>query len=192
MKTYYTFLLLLLISFTGFAQDKKFSVEVNYPLATSNGFENFTGIASASIKYRFAHGELFQYGASFTFDFLKAKLPYDNRDLDRNYFFYHANGFAEMTIPSAEKIHPFVGAGFTYVSYEYEYFTITGPFTSVETINEKDPGFNLKLGIQYDFTTSFFMQAYYHYIRAFNKNDFNDETIGRNYNQFKFGLGLRF
>lgn len=192
MKTNYTLIILFLISLNVFSQDKKFSIEINYPLAISNGIENFTGIADASIKYRFAEGELFKYGASLTFDYLKAKLPFNNQDLGRNYFFYHANGFAEMTIPSAEKIHPFVGAGFTYVSYEYEFFRAVDGFTTVETIKENDPGFNLKLGIQYDFTSSFFMQSYFHYIRTFNKSDFNDETIGVNYNQVKFGVGLRF
>ncbi len=192
MKTNYTLLLLILVSLTTYAQDKKFSIEVNYPLAISNGIENFTGIADASIKYRFTEGELFKYGASFTFDYLKAKYPFNNQDLGRDYFFYHVNGFAEMTIPSAEKIHPFVSAGFTYVSYEYEYFRGFDGFTTIETIKEKDPGFNLKLGIQYDFTSSLFIQSYFHYIRSFNKNEFFDETIGVNYNQVKFGLGYRF
>ncbi|PID69838.1 MAG: hypothetical protein CR985_03735 [Flavobacteriales bacterium] len=193
MKTNYIFILLILMSFTSFAQNKKFSVEANYPLAISNGFEDVNGIVDASIKYRFAEGELFKYGASFTFDYLKEKLPFNYQDLDKDYFFYHVNGFTEMTIPSAEKIHPFVGVGFTYVICKYEYFnSMDHLFDIAETEKEKNPGFNFKLGIQYDFTNSFFVQSYFHYIRSFYKSRFNNETIGINYNQVKFGIGFRF
>ncbi len=192
MKTNRIFFLLIFISITSFSQDKKFSFEINYPLAISNGIENFTGIADANIKYRFAEGELFKYGASLTFDYLKANLPFNSEDLARDYFFYHINGFAEMTIPSAERIHPFVGAGFTYVSYEYEYIRGVNGFSTIETKKERDPGFNLKLGIQYDFTSNLFIQSYFHYIRSLRKSEFDDGIIGINYNQVKFGIGLRF
>ena len=79
-------------------------MEVNYPLAISNGFENFTGFANANFKYRFTKGELFNYGASLTFDYLKIPSQFGYQDLDGNYFFYHVDGFAEITIPSAQKI----------------------------------------------------------------------------------------
>ncbi|TCL63378.1 outer membrane protein with beta-barrel domain [Mariniflexile fucanivorans] len=191
MKTNYTLVLLFFISLTTFSQNKRFSLEVNYPLAMSNGFENLSGIIDASINYRFAKSELFNYGASVTFDYLKGDLRFSNQDLNRNFFFYHVDGFTEMTIPSAEKLHPFAGAGFTYLDYDYQYLSGTNEFPTIKTRKEKDLGFNIKLGVQYDFTNSLFIQAYFHSIRTFNKSDFNNETIGVNYNQLKFGLGIR-
>ncbi|MFD0991480.1 outer membrane protein [Mariniflexile jejuense] len=192
MKTKHTLVFLFFISLTTFSQNKKFSVEVNYPLGMSNGFENLSGIIDASINYRFATSELFSYGASVTFDYLKGDINFSNQDLNRNFFFYHFDGFAEMTIPSAEKLHPFAGAGLTLLNYDYQYLSGTNEFPTIETRKEKDLGFNIKLGIQYDLNNNLFIQTYFHSIRTFNKSDFNNETIGVNYNQLKIGLGLRF
>ncbi|MEW4924911.1 outer membrane beta-barrel protein [Algibacter sp. 2305UL17-15] len=192
MKTKHRLVFLFFISLTAFSQNKKISFEVNYPLAMSNGFENLSGIIDASINYRFVKSELFRYGASVTFDYLKGNLHFSNQDLNRDFFFYHVDGFAEMTIPSAEKIHPFAGVGFTYLNYDYQYLSGTNEFPTIKTRKEKDPGFNLKLGMQYDFTNSLFIQAYFHSVRTFNKSNFNNETIGVNYNQLKFGFGFRF
>ncbi|TYP73552.1 outer membrane beta-barrel protein [Aquimarina intermedia] len=192
MRKIYVLLTLCLLSISSFSQDKKFSIEANYPLAISNGYEKFTGIVNGSFKYRFAKSKLFQYGASLTFDYLKSTVPFSYEDLKTDYFFYHINGFAEMNIASAKNFHPFIGIGFTYLSYEYEFYYTYYEFDNIETRRANDLGMNFKLGAQYDFTSVFFIQTYFHYIRTFNDNNFNNETMGVNNNQLKLGLGFRF
>lgn len=187
MKINYSLLILFFISFTAFSQDKKVSVEFNYPIELTNEYEKVKGIAGGGIKYRFINSELFSYGASFTVDYLKDNYFW-NEPL--TYLYFHINAFAEMTIPTAEKIHPFAGAGYTLVNYDSLFI---GSF-QYATQRKNDYGFNLKFGIQYDFTNSFFVQSYFHYIQTYNESFiegqvYNDSVKTK---QVKFGLGYRF
>ncbi|PID68008.1 MAG: hypothetical protein CR968_03805 [Flavobacteriia bacterium] len=188
MKKIYIFLMLFLVSLTVFSQNKKFSVEVNYPLAFSE-FVKFTGIVDAGLKYQFTTNESINYGASFTFDYLKADR---DRDFVRDYLFFHVNGFSETIIPSLNKIHVFFGAGFTYVTHDSISFFHTDDYTDVIKDKENDSGFNLKFGAQYDLSSRFFVQSYYHFIRTYDKSRISDNIFKIHYNQVKLGVGVRF
>ena len=193
MKTYYIALFLIVITVSSFSQNKRFSVEANYPLALSNGIEKITGVADISFKYRFIKKEVVSVGASLTFDYLKSELPYNFSNLNRDYFFYHVNAFAEITIPGAEKLHPYVGAGFTYLMSDYEYLQSRNQLTTIGVEKRNESGFNLQFGIQYDITSALFVQSYFHYINTYVKTDFTDnKALSVNYDLIKFGLGVRF
>lgn len=76
MKNKITLIALLLLSFSAISQDKKFSIDVNYPLSLdSNEFQKVNGIIDGSFKYRFKESTSMTIGASYTFDFLLENQP---------------------------------------------------------------------------------------------------------------------
>lgn len=196
MKKNCILLLLLACSFGVFSQTKKFSFEINYPISLSSGYEKSTGIADGSLKFRFLERELFNVGADYTFTYVQNKVPSFYDEMKRNFFFHHVDLFATLNIASAPKLHPYASLGFTYSVYEYHYYYVQDDFdpnfTRIENKKEKDPGYNLKIGLQYDLSQSFFLQTNFHYIRTFNKNELIDENYGINYNQIKIGAGFKF
>ncbi len=154
MKKFVT-MLLLLFATTTFSQNKNFSVEVNYPFGFSNGMQRYIGIAEGNFKYWFLKKEMLNIGAAYTFTFMKSNFAEYYNDLDRNLFFHHINGVAELNIASVPNLHPYVAFGFTYASYNYEYYYTYDDFTTIKKQKESDPGFNMKLGVQYDLSNSF-------------------------------------
>ncbi|WP_053990460.1 outer membrane protein [Mangrovimonas sp. TPBH4] len=192
MKTNYVFLFFLFVSLHIFSQERKSSLEINYPLAFDEGYREFKGIIDVGYKYRFSEAELFVYGASLTFDYIQGSHRFSNEDLKRNYYFGHANAFAEMTIPSVERLHPYAAVGFTYLNYDYEYLYGYDLLLETRVRKKSAYGFNLKLGVQYDVTNSFFVQTYFHYVRVYSKGEIDNKAFGINYNQLKFGVGFRF
>ncbi len=189
-KSYLLFLLFLIFSATTFSQSKKFSVEVNYPFGFSNGIQRFTGIADANVKFRFLQTELLNYGVGYTFTYARSNFKGYYDDLNRNYFFHHLDGLVELNIASVPKLHPYLALGFTYAAIDYEYYYTYEYFGTIKKAKESDPGFNFKLGAQYDLSSSFFLQANFHYIQTYNK--IGDDRYSTNFNQFKLGAGFRF
>lgn len=197
MKNIYTFLILLFTSFNALSQDKKISIEVNYPIELAQGFDEVTGLVNAGLKYRFAQGELFTYGAGLSADYLSRGNSRSHtlsfEEIERDFFFIHLGGFAELKIPNNQKLHPFAGIGFTYLTYDYLYITSYYDYAEFQTRTERNPGYNMSFGIQYDISSSFFLQSYFQFIRTFDKSELNDEEItGMNTNHFKLGVGYRF
>ncbi|WP_300570843.1 outer membrane beta-barrel protein [Flavobacterium sp.] len=197
MKNKITLIALLFLSFSAISQDKKFSIDVNYPLSLdSNDFQKITGVIDASFKYRFKETDVMKIGVSYTFDLLKDKIEFDtsSSDLDGNYTFHHLGVFGEFKLNSNEKLHPFVGIGYSMLSSENE-FMYVDPMGGVETRKEKtnDSGLNLNFGVTYDISSQFFIQTYFHYIRIYKTSIVDeDEKSGVNYNQLKLGVGYRF
>ncbi len=192
----YLILLFLTCSFSVFSQTKKFSFEINYPINLSSGYQKSNGIADGSLKFRFLNTELFNFGSEYTFTYIQNKTPGYYDEVKRNFFFHHIDLLAELNIASAPKFHPYVSLGFTYSVYEYYSYYVDDDFnpnfTRVGKDKEKDAGYNFKIGLQYDLSSSFFLQTNFHYIRTFNKNELIDENYGINYNQIKIGAGFRF
>ena len=195
MKNNLFLIILFLLSINAISQNKKFSIDLNYPLSLSSGeLDNISGIIDGSLKYRFKETDLLKFGISYTFDLLKGKIsPFVNQpDLNSNYIFHHLDVFTELNLNSTDKFHPFFGLGYTMLNYDYEYLYGYNEFTEIRTKKENDSGINFNLGLTYDISDTFFVQTYFHYIRTFRKSFISDKNIGINYNQIKFGLGYRF
>ena len=195
MKNNLLLIILFLLSINAISQNKKFSIDINYPLSLSNGeFDKISGIIDGSLKYRFKETDLLEFGISYTFDLLKGKIsPFVNEpDLNKNFIFHHLDVFSELNLNSTDRFHPFFGLGYTMLNYDYEYFYGNNEFTEIRTKKENDSGINFNLGLKYDISDMFFVQTYFHYIRTFRKSVISDKNIGINNNQLKFGLGYRF
>jgi hypothetical protein len=138
-KCYLLLVLLLTLTATSFSQSKSFSAEVNYPFGFSDGIQRFTGIADANVKFRFLHTELLNYGVGYTFTYARSNFEGYYKDLDRNYFFHHINGFAELNIASVPKLHPYLAFGFSYTFIDFEYYYTYDNFTTIKKQKENNP-----------------------------------------------------
>ncbi|WP_036381773.1 outer membrane beta-barrel protein [Muricauda sp. MAR_2010_75] len=191
-------ILLIAISVQVSAQ-KKFSLDINYPLELSDGNSALDGIANARLKYRFLNNESVSLGGSYSMDLMQGSLyTYYSPDSEkRTYYTHHLNVFIEHTLSAANKFRLALGLGYTtqtfYVTTGRDEFTPNVEFPSgVSTTRDSVNGFNINFGASYDLTNSLFIQTYFQYIRLFVENTLFEETIGFNVNRLKFGIGYKF
>lgn len=195
MKNKFILTALFFLSLSAVSQVKKFSVDLNYPLALKSGFDDGSkGIIDGSFKYRFKELNSMSIGASYTFDLIKTESTFVGRKLGMNSNFHHVDLFSEFKLSSEDKLRPFFGLGYSILFSENEYINLN-PMNQIEVKAEKEnnSGINMNLGFSYDLTKTFYVQSYFHYIRIFKKNYVEDgKNVGVNYNQLKLGVGYRF
>ena len=95
--------------------------------------------------------------------------------------------FAELDIASIEKIHPFLGIGYTFINFQ-----LSGSNNGMDVSGESDNlnGFGLNFGIIYDLTNKVFIQAQYDFTKL-NIDDVPDIEFNANVNLLKVGIGFR-
>lgn len=194
MKNKIILYLVLLVNICSISQNKKFSLEINYPLTLRDGEGDKTqGVLGGSLKYRFKTTTQFNLGVDYTFDFLNGTDRFGGTDLKNNSYFHHLNFFGELNSEPFHKIHPTFGLGFTIFSHNNEYI-YSDPDTSLILDSKRNNlGINFKIGINYEITKNFFAQTYFHYIRTFEEGiGSENKTFGFNHNQLKLGLGYKF
>ena len=113
-------------------------------------------------------------------------------DLNHKYSFHHLNIFSEFNLNSVKKLHPFIGLGYTALSYNYEYIFGVNEFAKIKNKKENHNGINLNSGFIYNITSDFYFQTHFHYIRIPQKDPISNKSTGAKYNQLKLGLGFRF
>lgn len=189
--------LLFLVSLTTFAQDKKWSVEANYGLWFTDESEGDDNIVEAGLKYRFADLEFVSLGASANVGFSGDNFnDVPNVEGKARNIYVQPRVFAEFNIPGIQKLKPSIALGYSFVNEDIDVISIGDEIKS----NTTDGGFNLNLGLSYDITKRFFVQAQYDFINlnvAGNEFMFqnqvitpSDDTISLS--TFRFGLGFRF
>lgn len=193
-------LLVLLITFCiQVSAQKKFSLDINYPLELSDGNSALDGIVNARLKYRFVNNESFSFGGAYSMDLMQGALyTYYSPDPEkRTYYTHHLNIFIERALSAANKLRLALGTGYSvqtfYVTTGRDEFTPNVEFPSgISTTKDSVNGFNITFGASYDLTNSLFIQTYFQYIRLFVEDTLFGDTIGFNVNRFKFGVGYRF
>ncbi len=184
-KLFYAILFCVSISLT--AQDKKWSVEVNYPISTGTEIANdIPGIVDLGIKYRFLDVGFSRVGvgmnAGVFHDNIRSFDTPESFNFNETNWLFQPKVFMEFQIPSMEKLKPSVGLGYTIIRSEFD-----GDFLGNELRSSTNGGFNLNFGLSYDLTQRIFVQAQYDYIR------YNPESRGNfNIGYLKFGGGFRF
>lgn len=196
-------LLLALLLFTSiytFAQqDKKWSVEANYPISIGEDLGNdAAGILDLGIKYRFLDLEVMQLGFGLNAGVFSENIRSndgfggapDLLDIDESNWLVQPKVFAEFQIPGLQKLRPSIGLGYAFITSNFDGF-VQGAMVS-ET--ESEGGLNLNLGLSYDLTKRIFIQAQYDYIRnTFEVPAFPGTTeIKQNLGFLKLGIGFRF
>ncbi|MFX0555945.1 outer membrane beta-barrel protein [Maribacter sp. CXY002] len=179
------------------AQDRNWSVELNYPFSVDNGyFSNNDGAFDIGIKYRFLNTSLVHIGLDLNGGLVYDKAGRNNEDTYKSKtYIFQPKVFAEFDLPMVTKLHPMIGLGYTIVSNDIS-GTISG--TDLSDRSGADGGFNFDVGLSYDISKKFFVQIKYDLILLQVKDEviFDQERINidfrENINRLKIGVGFRF
>lgn len=187
--------LLFLVSLTAFAQDKKWSVEANYPIGLDTNYSIDDGTFDAAVRYRFINTPIAQLGIDVNGGInIHRPTGFDSDAFDTNTYFFQPKVFAEFNLPFLSKLRPSVGAGYSIVNFDYK----GSAFASMQNNDNTHGGFNFDLGLSYDITKRFFLQTKYDFIALKIKGTTTgngvpvDFTLDENIKRFKVGIGFRF
>jgi len=180
-------LIFLLATSNSFCQDKKFSLEANYPYATDKDFIDDrirNGIVDFGLKYRFSDFQNIALGASVNSGFYKDN--FDSNSIEVNYFLLQPRLFGELSIPALKTVRPSLGVGYSIL------FTNTklgdridaefSPNPNGEN-KETDGGINVAGGIAIDLIGRLYLQIQYDWI---------SRGPGSSINVVKAGVGVNF
>ena len=190
-----------LISTQIFAQDKKWSIEANYPLQAGNDIisEKSNGLIDFGLKYRFADLGLVKLGAGFNAGLFTESdnsivtldnMTNVNSNYDSKNYILQPKVFAEFHIPAVERLKPFVGLGYSVVVFDV--FFDDGVRGTVIDDTSTNGGINLNAGLSFDITKRLFIQGQYDYINLRVKNASTGQKGTIDSGFLKFGLGFRF
>ena len=196
MKLKLLLVFLFLISMEAFAQDQKWSVEANYGIVPNDGLGGDDNIIDIGLKYRFADLKFMQLGVGINAGFAKENFnDYDiNLDGKTKDYYFQPRVFADFIIPGIEKLRPSIGLGYSIINSDTDVISIGEPINT----NTTNGGFNFNLGLSYDITKRFFIQAQYDFINLKFKDEFNFQgevikpDITEKFNNIKLGVGFRF
>ena len=192
MKHKFIVLLLLAIFTKSFAQDSKFSIELNYPLAIDNNFigDDYSGIIDLGIDYKFTKLSPIDIGVSLNSSLMvnNSNLNSGSVDFKVTTYIIQPKLFGELNIESLKALHPSVGLGYTFMVFDPS-GTISGVDVSGE--NDTQSGFNFNLGLAYDLSEKLFAQIQYDFVKLNPPSDVPDITFNTNVNILKIGLGYR-
>lgn len=187
MKLKLLFLFIIFSSVTIYAQDYKWSVEVNYPISVGDKLGNDdTGIIDVGVKYRFLDLNLVKIGVGanvglFRDNIVIGFLP-ETYNFDETDWLIQPKIFAEFKVPTLEKWSPSIGLGYTFVETRLkdnlDIGNVGGSYSTGDL--------NLSLGLSYDISKRFFAQAQYDYMKQKTKFE------KRNQGFLKFGFGFKF
>ncbi|MGO4919830.1 outer membrane protein [Maribacter spongiicola] len=196
---------LVFSSFLVHAQDQKWSIEANYPLVANSNLQNdFNGVLDLGVKYRFANLGPVILGAGFNAAYLKNfnNFTYGSasgQDLEFDYkakqFLLQPKLFAELPIPGLSALRPQIGIGYTFSIVDI-YYDNGDQFIVDNTKTEG--GLNLNVGLSYDISKRFFVQAQYDYltIKFKGESEINGQTSNYDFKEktgfIKAGVGFRF
>ncbi len=187
MRTLFTLLTLLFFLHTSRAQDRDWSVELNYPISAGASFgASNQGVLGAGLAYRFAGAGKARLGASLDATWFATTQINDSdpvQELKYRDFFLQPRLFAELPLGSSEKLKLRGGVGWTWSRSTGEvFFNAQGLVEGID--NNSGP--NLNVGLSYDLSPRWFLQGQYDLI--FSSGDSPSRTIGL----VKVGAGFRF
>ena len=181
--------LLILSSFYASAQDKKWSLEVSYPISVNDAFASSNeGTVGVGVKYRFVQSGKFTFGLSVDGTRFATTLVNDSdpvQEFQYRDFFFQPRFFAELPLSENGKLRLMGGVGWTWLYSKggEAFFDENGRLQGGE---EWADGLNLNLGLTYDISPSIFVQTQYDHL--FFSGNTSDSNIGL----FKLGGGFRF
>jgi len=184
--------LLLVTSVSIFGQDKKWSVEANYPISIAGDLgNNNPGIVDLGVKYRFLDLKVARIGAGFNAGVFRDRIQNNGLsedpalivDFTETNWLLQPKVFSEFQIPGIPKLRPSLGLGYTVIVSNFDGKTVGQSLDSSNT----DGGFNLNLGLSYDITDKLFIQGQYDFISYAPELGPGDDL-----GFVKFGLGFRF
>lgn len=169
------------------AQDKDWSVELNYPVSIGENFgASNQGLLGLGLKYRFATSGKWRFGSSldgiwFSTEFVNDSDPPQIakvRDL-----FIQPRFFAALPVTQNRKLQFLVGLGWAIYRISEENFI--GERSTGKTVNWNS-GLNANTGLTFDISNSWFLATQFDLILS------SGETADRTIGLMKIGAGYRF
>jgi hypothetical protein len=194
MKQKLLFVFFFLLSIQVFAQEQKWSVEANYSVVPQDGFGGDADIFELGLKYRVADFGFANLGVSLNGGFSREKFERPDFQIVTKFYYLQPRVFTEFRIPGIERLRPHLALGYSIVSSDS---SVIGNFEVFPT-SSTNGGFNMNLGLSYDVSKRFFIQAQYDFINLQVRDEFvlQGETVKTDFNQklnnIKIGLGFRF
>ncbi|WP_019039544.1 outer membrane beta-barrel protein [Psychroflexus tropicus] len=195
MKSKLYWILTLFLALNLNAQESKFDIEANFPIAIGDNFlgDNYNGIIDLGINYRFLQKEILNLGVSANFGFFKntkSGATDLNQLFDVTIIPIQPRLFAEFNIPNLEKFHPQIGIGYSILIFNADWAD-NRDAELPDDIDDSEGGFNFNLGIAYDLSEKFYLQAQYDFVKIGVENGVPDISYNTNINILKFGIGYR-
>ncbi|WP_281541580.1 outer membrane protein [Maribacter aestuarii] len=190
-KLLLTFLMIFTIK--SFAQDSKFSIELNYPIPIDENLigRSYNGIINAGLKYNFANLDFMNLGVSLNSGIFKNTKEDRVQPFDATIYIFSPRINSEFKIKSLEKLHPSVGLGYSIVNFRADVDRFNSETNSDVSSSQSENGVNLNFGLAYDITNNLFLQIQYDFIKIGVDNDVPDFKYNTNINLVKIGLGYR-
>lgn len=180
MKFIFLFFISIGFLISSYAQEKRLSIEMSYPFTIDNNFigANYNGLIDVGMKYRFSLKDFVRFGASFNSGIYTNSKNESNNPSDIVVFALQPRLFAELNPTGA--LVPYVGFGYSFLIFN---------ISDMDSINEM--GLNLSLGVAYELSKSWFIQAQYDFVKIKVKKDIPDINYNSNVNILKVGFGYR-
>ena len=191
MKYYLLFGFLLIFTISAFSQNSKFSIEANYPITIDNNFlgDDSYGIIDLGLKYRFTELNPIKIGVSLNGSVLIDNSNQNNspQDFLVTTYIIQPKVFAELNVDTVEKLHPFLGLGYTFMNFQ-----LSGSNNGMDVSDESDnlSGFGFNFGVAYDISNKIFVQVQYDFTKL-KVDDVPDIKFNTNVNLLKIGIGLK-
>lgn len=173
-----------------FSQDKKWSLEVNYPIPVDNNFvgHNFLGIFDIGAKYRILDTELLNFGAGLNAGIMK----FQNKEEFEHYllfnYYFQPKIFAELDIEHLPEFRPFAYAGYSLMIFRADGTNYTNDlYYTSETLR----GYSFGLGLVYDIAQNLFIQLQYDFTRLTGENINSASPYRLRVSLLKAGVGIR-
>ena len=191
MKYNLLFGFLLIFTISAFSQNSKFSIEANYPITIDNNFlgDDSYGIIDLGLKYRFTELNPIKIGVSLNGSVLIDNSNQNNspQDFLVTTYIIQPKVFAELNVDTVEKLHPFLGLGYTFMNFQ-----LSGSNNGMDVSDESDnlSGFGFNFGVAYDISNKIFVQVQYDFTKL-KVDDVPDIKFNTNVNLLKIGIGLK-
>ena len=186
--------LFLFIGFNAFSQNKKVSLELNFPIPFGDNFigENYNGIVDAGIKYRFVNTGIVNVGASLNAGILRYPNDRIIGDVNITAINVQPRVFVELNAPGLSKFHPSVGVGYNPIFFRSSGTLLLGDGTPVDaSSSDTRSGVNFNVALAYDIFSRFFIQAQYDFTKLSETDGIPSMSFNTNVNILKLGVGLR-
>lgn len=182
----------IVISLGGYSQNKKFSIELNYPIIIKSNYDNHSGIIDGAIKYRLIDLNKIKTGISISYDYSIGHVETQFAPkYKRKRTYYNINLFEELHFSKLKNLRPFMSFGYTLLFYKYEHNV--GQYYDSDYSNKRYNGLNIKAGVSYSVYKNIYVQTNYQYVYTLSGTGYPYyKTVLNGVNQIKFGVGYRF
>lgn len=192
---YKLFLVVILVgTVKSFSQCSRLNVELSHPISHKNNFteEKFNGFIDLGVKYRFIRNNILNFGVSANAGIFNNSKKNVDEPLDITANIIQPRLFAEFNIQALPMLHPSIGVGYTYITFNASGINSFNPdFPENLNLKTTESGLNLNLAIAVDITNRFFLQAQYDLVNPETAIETPYMTSNDQLHFFKVGIGYR-